>query len=72
MATNPTTAPMQAPIADGFRPHIQSKNIQPSIAQADAVLVVANARAAVPLAAPADPALKPNQPNQSMLVPSST
>ena len=63
---------MQAPIADGFRPRIQSKNIQPSIAQAEAVLVVANARAAVPLAATADPALKPNQPNQSMPVPSST
>src|SRR5438270_13343051 len=68
-ATKPTTAPMQAPKADGLRPRIQSKNIQPSIAAADAVFVVANAIAAVPLAATAEPALKPNQPNQSMPVP---
>ena len=59
-------------MADGFRPRNQSKNIQPSIAQADAVLVVANASAAEPFAAVAEPALKPNQPNQSMPVPSST
>src|SRR4051795_6314665 len=71
-ATRPTTAPMQAPRADGLLPRIQSKNIQPSIAAADAVLVVPNAMAAVPLAASAEPALKPNQPNQSMPVPSST
>src|SRR5918998_530021 len=72
MATSPTTAPMQAPRAEGFLPIIQSKNIQPSIAVADAVLVVANAMAAVPLAASAEPALKPNQPNQSIPVPSRT
>ena len=46
IATRPTTAPMQAPSADGLWPRIQSKNIQPSIAAADAVLVVANAIAA--------------------------
>ncbi len=69
IATRPTTAPMQAPRADGLRPRIQSKNIQPSIAAAEAVFVVANAIAAVPLAATADPALKPNQPNQSIPVP---
>ena len=51
IATRPTTAPMQAPRADGFVPRIQSKNIQPSIAAAEAVLVVAKAIAAVPLAA---------------------
>ena len=60
---------MQAPSADGLRPCIQSKNIQPSIAAAEAVFVVAKAIAAVPLAANAEPALKPNQPNQSIPVP---
>ena len=48
MATRPTTAPMHAPSADGLLPLIQSKNIQPSIAAADAVFVVAKASAAVP------------------------
>ena len=38
---------MQAPRAEGLRPRIASKNIQASIAAADAVLVVANASAAV-------------------------
>ena len=52
-----------------LRPRIQSKNIQPSIAAAEAVLVVPKAIAAVPLAASAEPALNPNQPNQSMPVP---
>ena len=50
----------------------QSKKIQPSIAAAEAVLVVAKASTAASLAASAEPALKPNQPNQSMPVPSST
>ena len=63
---------MQAPRADGLRPRSQSKKIQPSIAAAEAVLVVAKASAAGPLAASAEPALKPNQPNHSMPVPSST
>ena len=51
MATRPTTAPMQAPRAEGFLPRNQSKKIQPSMAAALAVLVVAKATAAVPLAA---------------------
>ncbi len=72
IATRPTTAPMQAPIADGLRPRTMSKNTQPSIAAAEAVLVVANASTATSLAASADPALKPNQPNHSMPVPSRT
>ena len=69
IATNPTTAPMHAPSAEGFVPFIQSKKIHPSIAAAEAVFVVAKASAAVPEAPMADPALKPNQPNQSMPVP---
>src|SRR4051794_33017145 len=72
MATSPTTAPMQAPTAVGLWPRIQSKNIQPSIAAADAVLVVANASVAVPEAPRAEPALNPNQPNHSIPVPRST
>ncbi len=72
IATRPTTAPMQAPSAEGFLPRNQSKKIQPSMAEALAVLVVAKATAASPLAFRALPALKPNQPNQSMPVPSRT
>src|SRR5688572_1564845 len=69
IATRPTTAPMQAPIAEGFKPRIDSNPIHATIAAADAVLVVANASTAVALAARADPALKPNHPNHSMPVP---
>jgi len=49
-----------------------SKNTHPSMAAADAVLVVANALTAASPADNAEPALKPNHPNQSMPVPSST
>src|SRR5688572_459832 len=56
IATRPTTAPMQAPIADGLRPRLDSNAIHAIIAAADAVFVVANASTAVPLAASADPA----------------
>src|SRR5262245_3813677 len=72
IATRPTTAPMHAPRAVGLRPRIPSKNIQASMAAADAVLVVANACVAVAFAARAEPALKPNQPNQSIPVPRMT
>ena len=48
IATRPTTAPIQAPIAEGFRPRIQSKKIQPSMAAAEAVFVVAKAMAVGP------------------------
>ena len=72
ITTNPTTAPIQAFIADTFLPFILSKNIQVIIAAAEAIVVVANAIAAVPFAAKADPALNPNQPNQSIPVPNKT
>src|SRR5262245_1828227 len=72
MATSPTTAPTQPPSADGLCPRIPSKKIQASPAAADAVLVVANAMAACPEADNAEPALKPNQPNQSIPVPRMT
>ncbi len=63
---------MQVPIAEGRRLRATSNRIHASIADADAVCVVAKAIAAVAFAASADPALKPNQPNHSMPVPSST
>ncbi|MNT06144.1 hypothetical protein D3C72_1407980 [compost metagenome] len=72
MATNPTTAPIQAPIADGFLPRMISTNIQAIAATADAVVVVAKAYAARLFAPPAEPALNPNQPNQSKAVPKIT
>ena len=71
-ATKPTTAPIQAPNADGFLPHNISKNIHDMAAAADAVVVVAKAVAANSPDDNAEPALKPNQPNQSKPVPNIT
>ena len=72
MATKPTTAPIQNPSTDGFFPFNTSKNIQAKPAAAAAVLVVPNAFTAKGVAPTADPALKPNQPNQSKPVPINT
>ena len=72
MATNPTTAPIQKPSTEGFFPRITSKNIHDKPAVAAAILVVAKADTANVLAPNADPALKPNQPNQSKPVPINT
>src|SRR5690606_8928163 len=72
IATKPTTAPIQAPIAEGFLFLSRSKNIQAIAAAAEAVVVVAKAEAANSLAPPADPALNPNHPNQSRPVPRMT
>src|ERR1035441_5970504 len=72
MATNPTTAPIQAPRADTFLPRTASKNIQAIIAAAEPTMVVAKALTAVVLAPSDEPALKPNQPNQSIPVPKIT
>ena len=69
IATKPTTAPIQNPNTDGFFPLITSKNIQAKPAAAAAVFVVANAFTANELAPNAEPALKPNHPNQSKPVP---
>src|SRR6476646_5435282 len=69
IATKPTTAPMQKPSTDGFFPLATSKNIQDKPAAAAAVLVVAKAETERALAPKAEPALKPNQPNQSKPVP---
>ena len=72
IATRPTTAPMQVPIADGLRPCTASKMIHVNAAAAEAVVVVANAFTVSRFAPNAEPALKPNQPNHSRPVPSST
>ena len=72
IATKPTTAPIQAPKAETLRPFTLSKKIQDNIAVAEATVVVPKAIAAVALAAKAEPALKPNHPNQSIPVPKMT
>src|SRR3982750_4793322 len=72
MATRPTTAPIQKPSTEGFFPLSTSKNIQDKPAAAAAVFVVAKAEIDNVLAARAEPALKPNQPNQSKPVPINT
>src|ERR1700712_4065882 len=72
MATRPTTAPIQNPSTDGFFPLITSKNIHDNPAAPAAVLVVAKADTASALEAPAEPALKPNQPNHRRPVPIKT
>ena len=48
-----------------------SRNVQATSVPAGASIVVVNASAAMPLAASALPALKPNQPNHSSPAPSS-
>ncbi|MNL34415.1 hypothetical protein D3C87_1563880 [compost metagenome] len=63
---------MQVPMAEGFVPRTASKKIQVSAAAAEAVIVVDNAVEARLEAENAEPALKPNQPNQSIPVPNST
>src|SRR5258707_15606459 len=72
MANRPTTAPTQKPTMEGFLPLTTSKNIQEQPAAAAAVLVVEKAETARALAATAEPALKPNQPNHRRPVPMST
>src|ERR1700712_3961965 len=72
IATRPTTAPIHAPITEGFLPRTISKNIQLMAAAADAVVVVAKAVAASVPEPNAEPALKPNEPNHNNPVPNST
>jgi hypothetical protein len=72
IATRPTTAPMHAPIAEGFRPLRPSIMSQTIMADAEAKWVVANAIAPTSLAPRDEPALNPNQPNHKRPVPNST
>ena len=72
IATKPTTAPIHAPIAETLRPLILSKSIHVIIPEAEAIVVVPKAKAAVAFAPKAEPALKPNHPNHNIPVPSIT
>jgi hypothetical protein len=70
MATRPATAPEAPPSVVDFPFFTFSIRIQPSRAMAVAVLVLTKAWADRLLAARADPALNPNQPNHSIPAPS--
>ena len=72
MATRPATAPDAAPRLVACPSRSFSTSSQPSIAAAVATWVFMNASAAWPLAARAEPALNPNQPNHSSPAPIST
>jgi len=63
MATSPATAPQAAPRTLTLPLWRWLASTQVMVAAAAAVLVTMKAFAARPLAATADPALKPNQPN---------
>src|SRR5450755_4291149 len=69
MATSPATAPEAAPSTEGLPLAIHSANIQPRAAAAVAICVTVIAMPARPLAATAEPALKPNQPTHSSEAP---
>jgi hypothetical protein len=69
IATNPTTVPIQAPIAESLCFYLKYPSIP---AAAAATVVVPSACTAMPLAPNAEPALKPNQPNHNRPVPSNT
>src|SRR5579862_3830713 len=72
MQASPATAPVNAPMMLGFPDRHQLIAVHVHIATDAAMSVLTNACAAIPLAASADPALKPNQPNHSNPVPSPT
>ncbi|VVB63808.1 Uncharacterised protein [uncultured archaeon] len=67
-AASPATAPVTIPKALGAL-CLHERSIHVVAAAAAAVLVVTKALAATPFAARAEPALKPNQPNQSRAAP---
>ena len=70
MQTNPATSPEAAPSTLGLPRVIHSIPDHDSAPAAAAKCVAANALAAMPSAAKALPALKPNQPTQSKPAPS--
>ena len=72
IATSPETRPDAAPRVVAWPSRSRSSASQPSEPAAPASSVVVNTTAAVWLAPSADPALKPNQPNQSRPAPSMT
>ena len=72
IATRPATTPDAAPRLVACPSRIFSTNNQASSAATVAPIVFSSASPAVPLDATADPALKPNQPNQRSAAPSIT
>ena len=72
MQAKPATAPVSAPTRLGLPSRTQVIASQVHMAIEPAMSVLTNACEAMPLAARAEPALKPNQPNQSRPVPSAT
>ena len=69
-ATSPTTMPVAAPTAVALPVRRRSSRVQTTRVAAGASNVLAKASAAEASAARAEPALKPNQPNQSIPAPS--
>src|SRR5690606_25061518 len=69
IATRPATAPDTRPKALGLPWLAHAKDIQVSAAAAAADSVTSIAMPATPSAATSEPALKPNQPTQSMPAP---
>src|SRR5215470_11785577 len=65
IATRPATAPEAAPSIDGLPLISHSTNVHETTAHAVARYVFMTASDAEPFASSADPALNPNQPNQS-------
>eukprot|EP00955_Chlamydomonas_euryale_P075506 362344-Chlamydomonas_euryale.AAC.5 len=72
MATRPTTTPRHMPVALNVCPLTCSSSIQVSIATAVATLVLRIACEVYTVALSAEPPTKPNQPNHSRAVPSTT
>src|SRR5467141_2707459 len=70
-APRPATAPEAPPRRLGLPLNSFSANIQANAAADVATKVLIMARAAVPLASSADPALNPNQPTHSSAAPTS-
>ena len=69
IAASPATLPVTIPSTEGRPARSHSIAIQVSAAVAAEICVTTSAIAALPLAPSALPALKPNQPTQSMPVP---
>src|SRR5678815_3978574 len=69
MATSPATAPEQMPMTVGLPRQIHSTSIQVKPATAVAICVTVIAMPACMPAVTAEPALKPNQPTQSIEAP---
>jgi len=72
IVARPAIVPVAMPTRVGFLKLTHSMSIQTKAAVAADVWVTIKARAALASAATADPALKPNQPTQSMAAPRKT